>query len=173
MLRLAVLSARGRLGTFTGALIAVIASSILVMAGGMTLESALRNHPPVERYAATAAVVTGEQTVGKEDPVDLSQRVRVSAALPSRLASVPGVRAAIGDVSAPSRLGRRATVAHGWGGAARTAPRLGRRATVAHGWGSAALTPYRLTAGRAPGAPGEVVTGYRGERLGTKLRLTS
>src|SRR4051794_8317337 len=153
MLRLAVQSARGRLGTFVGALIALIASSVLVMAGGMTLESALRNHPPVQRYAATAAVVTGHQTVGKEDPVNLTERVRVSAALPSRLAAVPGVRAAIGDVSAPS-----------W---------LGRRATVAHGWGSAALTPYALTSGRAPAAAGEVVTGYRGERLGTKLRLTS
>src|SRR4051794_3129104 len=153
MLRLAVLSARGRLGTFTGALIAVIASSILVMAGGMTLESALRNHPPVERYAATAAVVTGQQTIGKEERVSLGERARLSAALPARLGSVPGVRAAIGDVSAPA-----------W---------LGGRPTVVHGWGSAALTPYVLSAGRAPATPGEVVTGYRGARLGSKLRLTS
>ena len=66
MLRLAILSARGRFGTFAGALVALIASSTLVMAGGMPLESALRTHPPVERYAATAAVVTGQQTVGKD-----------------------------------------------------------------------------------------------------------
>ena len=64
MLRLALLSARGRLGTFTGALVALIASSALVMAGGMPLEAALRTHPPVERYAAAAAVVTGQQIVG-------------------------------------------------------------------------------------------------------------
>ena len=64
MLRLALLSARGRLGTFTGALVALIASSALVMAGAMPLEAALRSHPPVERYAAAAAVVTGQQTVG-------------------------------------------------------------------------------------------------------------
>ena len=36
----------------------------LVMAGGMPLEAALRSHPPVERYAAAAAVVTGQQIVG-------------------------------------------------------------------------------------------------------------
>src|SRR3954468_2284757 len=102
MLRLAILSARGRLGTFTGALVALIASSVLVMAGGMTLESALRTQPPVERYAATAAVVTGQQIVGKEHDVALGERARVSAALVPRLAAVPGVRAAIGDESAPA-----------------------------------------------------------------------
>src|SRR4051812_47300663 len=98
------------------------------MAGGMTLEAALRNHPPVERYAAAAAVVTGQQSVGKEDVVQLGERARVSAALVARLAAVPGVRAAVGDVSAPA-----------W---------LGGRAIVAHGWASAALTPYVLSAGR-------------------------
>ncbi|HST33303.1 MAG TPA: FtsX-like permease family protein [Solirubrobacteraceae bacterium] len=151
MLRLALLSARGRLGTFAGAFVAVFASAVLVMAGGMTLEAALRVHPPVERYAATAAVVAGQQNVG-EERVLLGERVHVSSALVQRLAAVPGVRAAIGDVSAPV-----------W---------LGSRATVAHGWASAALTPYALSAGRPPAAPGEVVTGYP-VALGSKLRLVS
>ena len=67
MLRLALLSGRGRLGTFAGALVALfVSSAVLVMAGGMMLEAALRNHPPVERYAAAAAVVTGRQVVGAE-----------------------------------------------------------------------------------------------------------
>ena len=152
MLRLALLSARGRLGTFTGALIALIASSALVMAGAMPLESALRTHPPVERYAATAAVVTGQQTVGADHDVPLGERARVSSALTARLAAVPGVRAAIGDVSVPARLGG--------------------RAAVAHGWSSAALTPYVLSAGRPPAGPDEAVTGYRAE-LGARLRLAS
>jgi putative ABC transport system permease protein len=152
MLRLALLSARGRLGTFTGALVALIASSALVMAGAMPFESALRTHPPVERYAATAAVVTGQQTVGPDHDVPLGERARVSSALAARLAAVPGVRAAIGDVSVPAALGG--------------------RATVAHGWDSAALTPYTLTAGRAPAGPDEVVTGYRA-KLGARVRLAS
>src|SRR6185295_6317149 len=117
MLRLALLSARGRLGTFAGALIALIASSALVMACAMPFEAALRTHPPVERYAATSAVVTGQQIVGADHDVPLGERARVSSALVARLAAVPGVRAAIADVSAPARLGARATVVHGWGSA--------------------------------------------------------
>jgi putative ABC transport system permease protein len=152
MLRLALLSGRGRLSTFTGALVAMIASSALVMAGGMPFEAALRTDPPVERYRAAAAVVTGHQIIGEDDDVVLGERARVDSALAARLASVPGVRAAIADVSLPARLGD--------------------RATVAHGWSSAALTPYVLTAGRAPAGPAEVVTGYPAA-LGAELRLTS
>jgi putative ABC transport system permease protein len=152
MLRLAVLSARGRLSTFIGAFVALAASSMLVMAGGMPFESALRTHPPVERYAGAEAVVTGQQVVGKEDKVPLGERARVDAALAARLAAVPGVRAAIADVSVPARLGG--------------------RNTVAHGWSSAALTPYVLSAGRPPAGSDEVVAGYRAE-LGARLRLAS
>ena len=96
MLRLAILSARGRLGTFTGALVALFASAVLVMAGGMMLESALRAHPPVERYAATAAVVTGQQIVGTDRDVPLGERARVSSTLVARLSAVAGVRASEG-----------------------------------------------------------------------------
>ena len=152
MLRLAILSARGRLGTFTGALVAFVAASVLAMAWGMQLESMLRTHPPVERYAAAAAVVTGQQTVGADHDVPLTERARVSTALAARLAAVPGVRAAIGDVSVPARLGY--------------------TAAVAHGWSSAALTPYVLSAGRPPARPDEVVTGYPA-RVGTRLPLSA
>src|SRR4051794_10407164 len=124
MLRLALLSGRGRLGTFAGALVALTASAVLVMAGGMTLQAALRAHPPVERYAAARAVVTGEQITGSDHDVVLSERARVSSGLVGRLAAVPGVRAAIADVSVPASLGG--------------------RQTAVHGWGSAALTPYVL-----------------------------
>src|SRR5438270_14044446 len=104
MLRLAILSARGRLGTFTGALIALTAAAVLATAWGMQLESILRSHTPVERYGAAAAVVTGEQRVGTDHDVFLSERNRVSSSLSARLAAVPGVTAAIADVSVPARL---------------------------------------------------------------------
>ena len=152
MLRLALLSGRGRLGTFTGALVALMAASVLTTAWGMQLESVLRGHPPVERYAGAAAVVTGQQIVGPDHDVPLSERARLSSGLTSRLAAVPGVRAAVGDVSVPVRLGD--------------------REAVAHGWGSAALTPYVLSAGRPPARPGEVVAGYRAA-LGARLSLAS
>src|SRR5215475_7993410 len=152
MLRLTILSARGRLGTFTGALIALFAASVLAMAWGMQLESMLRTHPPVERYAGAAAVVTGQQKAGADHDVLLAERARVSSALTARLAAVPEVRAAIGDVSVPAQLGG--------------------RAVVAHGWGSAALTPYVLSAGRLATRPNEVVTGYPAE-LGARLPLAA
>src|SRR3954466_12055658 len=152
MLRLALLSARGRLGTFVGAFVALAASSALVMAGGMPFQSALSTHPPVERYAGAAAVVTGQQIVGTDHDVPLGERARVDSALAARLAAVPGVRAAIAAVSLPARLGA--------------------RPPVAHGWSSAALTPYVLSAGRPPAGPDEVVTGYRAA-IGARLRLGS
>jgi putative ABC transport system permease protein len=152
MLRLAILSGRGRLSAFAGALVALFAASVLTTAWGMQLESVLRGHPPVERYAAAQAVVAGDQIVGSDHDVPLTERARVSSALTSRLAAVPGVRAAIGDVSVPVRLGS--------------------REAVAHGWSSARLTPYTLSAGRPPAGPDEVVAGY-GARLGARLSLAS
>jgi putative ABC transport system permease protein len=152
MLRIAILTARSRIGLFTGSVLAFFASAVLVMAGGMLLLAALRTHPPVERYAAPAAVVTGQQVVGGEDAVVLGERARVSTSLASRLARVRGVRAAVADVSVPAQLGR--------------------RSAQAHGWASAQLTPYALTAGRAPARAGEVVTGYP-SKLGSRLTFSS
>src|SRR3954470_8598059 len=152
MLRLALLSARGRLGTFAGAFIALFGAAVLVMAGGMMLEAALRSHPPVERYAGAPAVVTGHQVVGADHDVVLGERARVSTSLVPRLDAVLGVRRAIGDVSVPARVG-------------------GHDAD-AHGWSSAALTPYVLQAGRPPARPGEIVAGFPA-RLGARLRFAS
>ena len=95
MLRLALLTARKRPGSFAGALLAFAMSAVLVMAGGMLLESALRNQAPVTRYAAADAIVTGHQDVGPDHDVILGEPVRISSALVRRLAAVPGVRAAI------------------------------------------------------------------------------
>src|SRR3954452_22484891 len=107
MLRFALLSGRGRLGTFTGALVALFAASVLTTAWGMQLESVLRGQPRVERYAGAAAVGPGQQSVGSAHAVPLTERARVGSAPTSRLAAAPRVRAAIGDVSVPVRLGAR------------------------------------------------------------------
>ena len=124
MLRLGILTARGRLAAFTGAFVALMAAAVLTMAWGMQLEAVLRGDAPVERYADAAAVVTGQQTVGADHDVLLTERARVDSDLTARLATVPGVKAAIGDVSVPVHLGN--------------------RDAAAHGWASAALTPYVL-----------------------------
>jgi putative ABC transport system permease protein len=152
MIRLAVLTARGHFATFIGALVALTAAAVLTMAWGMQLEALLRAEPPVERYAAADAVVASKQAAGTDGDAILTERARVGSELAGRLAAVPGVEAAIADVSAPARLGD--------------------RAATAHGWSSAALTPYVLTDGRAPAAPDEVVAGYRA-RLGARLPLAA
>jgi putative ABC transport system permease protein len=152
MLRLALLTSRTRPGSFAGALLAFAMSAVLVMAGGMLLQAALQTHPPVERYAAAAAVIAGDQNTGSDHDIELGERVRVEASLTSRLQSVPGVRAAIADVGVPALLGQ--------------------RTTEAHNWSSARLTPYVLSAGRAPRQPNEIVTGYPA-KLGAHLILSS
>ena len=76
MLRMAILGARGRLGTFLGAFVALFASSALMVAGGVPFQGALRAQPPVERYAAAPAVVTGQQDVGADHDVPLGERAR-------------------------------------------------------------------------------------------------
>ena len=75
MLRLAILTARKRLGTFLGAFLALAGSAVLVTAGGMLLDAALRSHPPVTRYAAAAAVVAGRQNVGPDHDVILGEPI--------------------------------------------------------------------------------------------------
>src|SRR4051795_13708564 len=114
MLRLALLTARTRPGSFVGALLSFAMSAVLVMAGGMLLQGALRTHAPVERYAAAAAVIAGDQTTGADHDIDLGERARGEAALTSRLQTVPVVDAAIADVGVPAVLGQRATEAHNW-----------------------------------------------------------
>jgi hypothetical protein len=103
-----------RLSTFTDALVALIASSALVMAGGMPLEAALRTQPPVERYAAAKAVVTVQQVVDTEDAVVLGERapVRQQTAIfltdgeAARLAGHPGWVDAIGCSPSPASTPR-------------------------------------------------------------------
>src|SRR4051812_3712568 len=151
MLRLALLTARTRPGSFLGALLAFAMSAVLVMAGGMLLQAALQTHAPVERYAAAAAVIAGDQTTGADHDVDLGERVRVQASLTSRIQAIPGVRAAIADVGLPGILGQ--------------------RTIEAHTWSSARLAPYAITSGRAPRQANEIVTGYPAQ-LGARLTLS-
>src|SRR6266566_9462098 len=103
MLRLAVLSARGRSGAFTGALVALFAAAVLSMAWGMQLESILRTHAPVERYAAATAVVTGQQKAGADHDVLLGERARE---LRARCAAGGRARSPYGD---RRRVGARRT----------------------------------------------------------------
>jgi putative ABC transport system permease protein len=107
MLRIAILGVRGRLSAFTGAFVALFVAAVLVMACGVLLESGIRAHAPVERYAAATAVLAGKQSVGEDGDVVLTERARVDASLAARVGG-------IADFASPGRD----VTAHGWSTAA-------------------------------------------------------
>ncbi|TDD82962.1 ABC transporter permease [Actinomadura darangshiensis] len=150
-------------GISAGIFVALAFAAVLVGACGVLLESALRAHAPVERSGAAAAVVTGPQSVESrvkrlgEEPEKqsrpLTERAPVPVAAAARLRAVPGVSDVVADVSFPVLLSSG-------------------RPVTGHGWESAALRPYKLSAGRAPQAPDEVVLSRStGAEPGTVVRV--
>src|SRR3954466_14539600 len=130
MFSLALQGLRGRRSAFVGAFVALFLAAVLVTAAGVLLASALRAQARPERYAGPPVVVAGQQVFHRPHAgraggdALLPERARVPAALRGRLASVPGVRAAVADVSVPTQvLGARGTVS-GPGG----------HDTLLHGW---------------------------------------
>ena len=134
MLRLALLTARTRPGSFAGALLAFAMSAVLVMAGGMLLQAALRTHPPVERYAAAAAVIAGDQITGADHDIELSERVRV--------ADVADIAAAVGARRTGRDRGRRRS------GSPRPAHRRGPQLELAPRWRPTCWPPDELRGSR-------------------------
>ncbi|QFG26400.1 ABC transporter permease [Actinomadura sp. WMMB 499] len=150
-------------GAFAGVFAALLFAAALVGTCGVLVESALRAHAPVDRYAGAAAVVSGPPEVETrvdrlgEAPAAASRplpgRARVPVAAAARLRAVPGVRQVVADVSFP-------------------VVRADGRALAGHGWESAALNAVGPLSGRAPRAAGEVVLGRdAGARIGETVRL--
>src|SRR5256885_1515479 len=96
MLRLALISSRGRLATFTGALIALTAAAVLATAWGMQLGSRLA-------FASTERVgtVTVVGVARARHPVSLQTAIFVTDAEAARLAGHPGRVDAIGVLAGP------------------------------------------------------------------------
>ncbi|MFL6120643.1 ABC transporter permease [Actinophytocola sp.] len=162
MFRIAMRTLRFRKGAFVATFLAMTVGAMLVLACGGLMETGIRSEVPAKRLANTRFVVTGNQTwtLPKENPDDpeedtetafLGERARLPRALVTDLSRVPGVTAAVGDVTMPVLLG-------------------GDRVD-AHGWSSAALTPVRLASGTEPSS-GEVVLGQgTGARVGERVSL--
>ncbi len=169
MLRISLQTLRARRGTLAGAFVAIWLAVTLACATGLLMAGAL-GPPGAGRLAATDAVVRADPTVtigdGEDaEGVDVVPGPRLPMAAVERAAAVPGVARAVGDIAFPAG----AWNAHGQRLQAERADRL-----IGHGWDSAALTPYRLTAGRAPRGPREVVADVRlGTRVGSMLRIVS
>ncbi|MEU8283884.1 FtsX-like permease family protein [Micromonospora sp. NPDC048905] len=149
-LALAWSTIRGRKGGFVAAFVAVLCGSAVITACGILLESSERSGVPTERYQAADLVVGARQALPVADDVDprFGERATLPADRVGDVARVPGVRAAIADVTVPvSLVTADAEVLAGPDGT----PTLG------HGWSSAALGPFTTGAGRAPTGPDDVV----------------
>ncbi|MEV7276845.1 FtsX-like permease family protein [Streptomyces sp. NPDC093111] len=157
------------------ALVSLLLGSLALTAGSLGLA-----HARVDRYAAADVVVAADQNVrwtakpwGSEPitvTAPLTERIRVPAAVAELLRGVEGVRAVVPDdgfvVRDPRDVRDPRVVRDGQAGP--TAVRGPRdvpdgqaavREYPGRSWEAARLGGYRLTAGRAPGAAGEVVVG--------------
>ncbi|MGW8883202.1 FtsX-like permease family protein [Streptomyces sp. NPDC055749] len=157
MLSLALRSMRTRWVTFIGSFIALALGVGLIATTGMALAatfSAPERGP--ERFAAAPVVVRASDTLRVGTQIgERTQRLADPRPVPSDLAT------------RLASLGR--TVED------RTFPvRISGEDVVGHPWSVAAATPYRLSAGRAPRAPHEiVVTADSGTGPGDRVSVTT
>ncbi|MFG2899577.1 FtsX-like permease family protein [Streptomyces zaomyceticus] len=153
---LAARSLRSHRKAWAAVFAAVAVTTALLGALALAAGSAGLGHARVERYAAAAVVVAGDQEVrwtakpwGSEPSTvtaGLTERVRVPSAAVDVVRAVPGVRAAVPDHTFVVRE-------RGADGSP------DRRVYAGRSWEAARLAPYRLLEGREPRAADEVVTG--------------
>lgn len=142
-----------RLSGFVGAFIAILCGTALVAGCGILMESGLRAGVPTQRYADSAVVVGGNQTVappgvGPLESQQVAEQASVPVTLTGPITAVPGVRGVVAEQSFP------ATVVTA-DGRALTGPDGGQ--SLGHNWAAAVLAPFSLRDGRAPDGGGEVV----------------
>lgn len=156
MLTLALRTLRSRKAGFIGAWVALFFAAALIGSCGILLETGLRGGIPAELYAGTPIVVAGNQNAQATEHQDgktktktepLADNAWIPASVTGRLRSVPGIRAAIPELTFPAYVVMDGQPVPGPGGG----PSWG------HPWDSAALTPFTLRAGRAPVASDELV----------------
>lgn len=160
MVRLAWRMVTQRPASIAAAALALwIAVGVVTMCGAM-LESGIRYHGDLARYAGTPVLVattglttaTGSGEDFEQETVPLAERGRLPGGLRDRIAGLPGVRAAVSDVAVPTVLD-------------------GRQAVELHPWPAAVLAPFTLTAGGAPAAGQVVVDARLGLRPGQRVSL--
>jgi putative ABC transport system permease protein len=144
---------QNRKGAFVAAFAAILISSALVTACGVLLETGIRGSVAPEMYAAAPILVTDKQQYtpprpgagGRAKPIELPGTVRLDPSIADRIRAVDGVGTVVAETRFPAvaiKDGRLlATTAASWG----------------HAWAVTTLAPLRLTAGREPGGPRDVV----------------
>lgn len=150
MLHLALRMAAHRITALLAVACAVLGGALMITATGVLAESGLRSQLPPGRLAGADVVVAADQEYHPDAdlPIALPERAPVPAGLVDRLAGLPGVTDAVGDIGFPAALvdarGRVVPVANG-------DPR-----TAGHGWSSTKLLAGPRVDGRAPSGSGEV-----------------
>lgn len=171
MLRPAVSMARARLGGLIAVVLAVLGGIAMVTATGVLVETGLRSHLPVERLSGAELLVSARQSIPQEEDfaVTLPERVPLPVELADRVASVPGVREATGDVSVDAAIVPSAEPAepaeesaHGDGDRpiGNDQRVIGAGRLRAHGWGTLDAEPALLT-GTPPRSANQVVLDAR------------
>ncbi|MEU1130549.1 FtsX-like permease family protein [Streptomyces sp. NPDC005900] len=159
MLRYALQTVRDRKGGFLGAFLALMCAAALITACGTLLETGLRGTIKTERYAAAPVLVSADQNVHrttvkhkkgktkvKHKAKPLAERAWLpAAAIGDRIETTPGVKRVVPELTFLAQP------------LAPAAARGGDRPAYGHAWSSAALTPFRLVAGGAPRAAGDLV----------------
>ncbi|XVQ06627.1 ABC transporter permease [Spirillospora sp. CA-255316] len=145
-------------GGFLASFVALFLGALIVVGCGGLLETGIRAAAPPQRLAAAPIVVTGDQRYhGTVQELIFPERAHLDAALTAKIGAVPGVAAAVPDISFPAAL-----ASHG--------------AVTGHNWASARLAPHRLAQGAAPSGPGQIVLGEdlaerAGLRTGGRVEL--
>ncbi|WP_081239961.1 ABC transporter permease [Streptomyces viridosporus] len=155
MLSVALSTLRTRWITFVGSFTALSLGVALLAVMGLVLASSLdAPERGPERFAAAPVVVRGQDTL--RVPTPIGDRTHELA----RPREVPAATVA--------RLERLGTVVRDRSFAVRA--QGGPSDLVGHPWSTAAFAPYRIEAGRAPRAAGEVVVGGDWARPGQSVR---
>lgn len=143
MLHLALRMAAHRITALLAVACAVLGGAALITTTGVLAESGLRSQLPPGRLAGADVVVAAEQEFHPSGdlPIALPERATVPARLVDRLAALPGVTAAVGDIGFPAAL---------LDGRGRPVPVAQDPATAGHGWSSTRLLSGARVEGRAP-----------------------
>ena len=159
---LALATVRARWASFVGSFLA-LALGVAVLSSTMLVLVAAE--PKVPRRYAGAEVLVRAGAVGADEepfPEYLPWTLPDAEALAERLAALPGVTAAVPDLSFYAQL-----VADGRPSGA---PSEGQH--NGHSWSSATLAPYRIVAGRAPDGDADVALDHDlGHRPGDRVTL--
>ncbi|WP_024285582.1 ABC transporter permease [Cellulomonas sp. KRMCY2] len=137
MLRLALIMARHRVAALLAVAFALLGGAAVVTTVGVIADSGFRSHVSVERFGGADVLVSANQTYGSAGDIAtvLPERARVPLDVVGRLAQLPDVTLAVGDLSFPAAVvdrdghaipaGDAKVGGHGWSSAAMLAGEKG------------------------------------------------